>query len=293
MPLAFYKPVRAPSALRSFTLVEMLVSIAVFSLIVLLLAQTTQMVGTAWQASESRVDNFTRARALLDVAAQDIEHGVFRPDLPAFSTSSGTTTNYLGMTALTNYGTGTNAFYTCRPGTGSGARDVSLVVYALNVSGTSAVLQRADYPIPWSSGNWANYFAFQSNLSSSLNSLSSSYPGNFYSAANGVVDFEFLFQRADGSTTNSYPGYSTLPVTAIGIGLAVIDEQTMKTLSAAQLIQLHSDLSGAFSGNPGTTTIKALWDAKLNSPNYYANYPKPMGKGLKTFERYVTCEPGF
>lgn len=290
MPSSSSRFGKVSAGLRSFTLIEMLVSISVFSLMLLLMAQMIQMIDSAWRTGQSRVDNFTRARALLDVAAQDIQRGVFRPDLPAFANSSGSS-NSLGMMVLTNSGTSTNAFYTRRPGiSASSVRDVSLVVYALNVTAASAELQRGDYAVPWAapSGGWANYLAFQTNLSTSMANIPAA---NYYNTANGVVGFGMVFQRADGSTTNFYSGDSSNPVTAVGIGVAVVDTQTLqKLISAGQLLTLNSALAGALTG---TNSIKADWDTKLNTASFYSAYPKQLGTGLKTFERYVTCEPSF
>ncbi len=272
--------------LHSFTLVEMLVSLGVFSLMMVIMAQMTAMVDNAWRQGESRVDNFTRARAILDVVAQDIQRGVFRPDLPAFApTSASIYTN--GMMVLQNSGATTNAFYTRRAGVGANMREISLVVYTLDAS-TNGVLQRADYAIPWSTpSTWANCFAFQTGLSNVLSQSS----GTFRDACEGVVDFNLIFRLADGTSTSTYGGYSSNPVTAVGIGLAVVDEQTMKVLqSTSKFGQLQTDLKSALTG---TNSIKADWDAKLATPNYYNNYPKDLGPGLKTFERYVTVEPGF
>lgn len=273
---------------RSFTLVEILASLAVFSFMMLAMVQITGLAEQAWRNGENQINNFTKARALLDVMAQDLQRGVFRPDLPAFSQSSVYANNSDGTMFLQNTGPSINAFYTRRAGVGDNLRDLSLVVYSLSLSSKNAILQRADAAIPWTApaSGWNNYLPYQNSLGPVL---ASAVP---LDTAEGVIDCEIVFRLANGTTVNVYPGYCPAnTVTAVGIGLAVVDAQTMALLTSTQLNQLHKTLAGAVTG---TTSIKADWDKELNSPLFnYASYPQSMRSGLKTFERYVTCEPGF
>ncbi len=45
-------------------------------------------VGQLWQNAQKRVNNFTKARAMLDLMANDIQAGVFRSELSPISPTS-------------------------------------------------------------------------------------------------------------------------------------------------------------------------------------------------------------
>lgn len=60
------------SSLSAFTLVELLVAIAITVLIVTLLSSVFNAAGKQWQASDQRIDSFRDARAALQVIARDL-----------------------------------------------------------------------------------------------------------------------------------------------------------------------------------------------------------------------------
>jgi len=96
--------IKGPRTRAGFTLVEMMTAIGVFTLIIVMLGQVLTTVNQAWVDGQRRVNNFTKARAMLDMFAHDIQAGVFRSDLAAFP--------------------GTDiAFYTKRPGALAPGRD--------------------------------------------------------------------------------------------------------------------------------------------------------------------------
>src|SRR3954467_1870029 len=65
-------PKPSSSRFASFTLVELLVAIAVTVVIVTLLSSVFTAAGKQWQASDQRVDSFRDARAALQVIARDL-----------------------------------------------------------------------------------------------------------------------------------------------------------------------------------------------------------------------------
>jgi hypothetical protein len=273
-------------ALRSFTLVEMLVAIAVLSLIMLVMLSMLELAGNAWSEGYSRIDNFTRARTMLDVITGDIQRGVFRPDLPAFGTGNTlATTN--GVSVLENPSTdSTNAFFTRRAGVGTDMRNLSLVVYYLD-SSTNAVLNRSYLSVPWTpTGNWSSVLPFGADLATTISSATP------LDTAQGVVGFQLLFLRSDGSLNTNYTGYvSANPVVGITVGLAVVDGKTLQILNQEnKLATLKNVMAGALTG---TNSPKTDWDSTLNVSGFYQNYPTPLKVGLKTFERDVFCETPF
>ena len=276
---------------QGFTLVEMLVAISIMSFMLLTMAQITNLTEKAWRMEQNRIDNFTKARSMVDLITDDLQRAVFRGDLPIFGsggpnatpTSTGNGLRYFTGTTFTN------AFYTRLPGlpdpANSQVRDVSLVSYVLNSvnQGTDKiVLQRSDLSVPWSSDQ---NLSFQGDITPLLqNSITRQ-------VSPGVVGFRFAFRRADGTIIDQsqYTGYNaTNPVVAIDVGLAVVAKQSLAILSTKQI----SDIQVALASATIDHGIKATWDQKVLSTAFYAGYPKDLGNGLKTFERWVAC-PAF
>jgi Tfp pilus assembly protein PilW len=274
---------------RSFTLVELLVAIAITGFILVAMFTMISMADSVWRQGIGRVDNFTRARAMLDLIAGDVEGGVFRPDLPAFGTLAGTdtfaATNGIYVLSSSSSPAITNAFYTRRAGVGSNVRDLSLVIYSLT-SATNAALNRSYLSVPWTppAAGWSATLPFQNNLPSTA--------ATAMDTAEGVVGFEMLFMRSDGTLTNAYSGYQAAnPVVGVVAGLAVVDTPTLQFLNAQnKLTTLETSMATVLSG---TNSPKAEWDASMAGSTFYQSYPESMRPGLKTFERSVYCREGF
>lgn len=273
-----------------FTLIELLTAVTIMSFMLLMMTQITGLTQQTWRAEQNRIDNFTKARSMLDLIVNDLQHAIFRGDLPVFGTGAPTDTpvatgggsHYFTSTSFTN------AFYTRLPGINpsSGAtRDVSLVSYALNSANqgdSKIVLQRSDLFVPWSS---AQNVSFQGDMGPLLQNVTP------HEVAPGVVGFRMVFRRADGTLIDQsqYTGYSTSnPVVAVDVGLAVIGKQCLTLLSDSQVSQIRSALATVSISNG----IKATWDQQILTPSFYSSYPKDLGEGLKTFERWVAC-PAF
>jgi Tfp pilus assembly protein PilW len=275
-------------SLRSFTLVEMLVSIAVLSLMVAAMAQMLGLIGNAWGQGSSRTDDFTKGRAMLDLITDDIQRGVFRSDIPSFlGNAQSVSTN--GATYFIN-GSFTNAFYTRTPGVDNGVsvRDVSLVSYALNSVNQGAdkiSLQRAALPVPWPSSG-ASQISFGSD-STFMTLLSQATPQE---VAPGVVGFQVLFRRQDGSVIlgSSYTGedFTHGPVIAIGVGIAVVGKQALSEMSSTKVTNFASQIEAV----PITTSAKSAWDEGIG-PTTLDQYPKNLASSFMTFERWVVCQP--
>jgi len=295
-------PVRRTGTQSSFTLIEILVAVAVMSLILLILGQMTATVNQAWQAGVGRIDDFTKSRAILDLAVSDLQHAVIRSDFPLFQING--VPNQLGANGFTNTGTAANpytgflgftnppgancfspSFYTRVPGvpstTGTSVRDVSYVKYAIVPTGDSDVvtLQRTSLAVPWVNG--ASYFT---------NNLANVTTTDTQNMAPGVCGFEFTFRTANGSVSTNYTGYvQANPVVAVGVTIAVIGKPTLTKLSVAQVTAIQNKLSADVANANTLTSVKYLWD-KQTIPNEIlttAGYPHDLEVNLKTFERWV------
>ncbi len=280
----------SPSSLHSFTLIEMLVAVSVMSFMLLMMAQVTGVAEQAWRMEQNRIDNYTKARSMVDLVTDDLQRAVFRGDLPVFGTGGPTnspTTTGSGLYYFT--GTSfTNAFYTRMrgvPGTASTqVRDLSLVSYVLNATNSvdKIVLQRSDLAVPWTSDQ---NVSFQGDITTLLSNSTSR------EVAPGVVGFRLAFRCADGTMIDQsqYTGYNSAnPVVAVDVGLAVIGKRSLALLTTAQIQSIQAAFANATIGNG----IKASWDQNVLTSSFYSSYPKDVGGGIKTFERWVTC-PAF
>ena len=276
----------------------MLVAVSIMSFMLLMMAQMTGMAEQAWRMEQNRIDNFAKARSMVDMFNDDLQRAVFRGDLPIFGTGAPAATPTVtsnGLYYFTNT-VFTTAFYTRLPGVPASAstpvRDVSLVSYALNSTNQGVdqiVLQRSDLAVPWSS---SQNLLFQGNIQTVLQNS----PATAREVAPGVVGFRVAFRLSDGTMIDpaqGYVGYNPAnPVVAVDIGVAVIGKQSLALLSSHQIQQIQAAFAAPLSFTASANGIKANWDQNVLTSGFYSPYPKDLGGGLKTFERWVAC-PAF
>jgi prepilin-type N-terminal cleavage/methylation domain-containing protein len=259
---------------QGFSLLEMLVALAVFAILMSFVGQLLSVTENAWRVGVQESNNLTRGRALLDVIALDIKQGVFRNDLPAFPAAVGD-----------NY-----SFYTQSAGSSDlGTRPVSLVNYLLTVTSSSATLQRQIAPVDWTGGSGENLAL------GTTNAIPMKVSNADDEGCSGVINFALFFLNADStgaiSYSSTYSNTLTSQTKGIGFTLLVADNATANLLGKqGNLLNLQSnfpvpsDLTGG---------IKSSWDKVLNgtSGSLYAGgstrYPAQMKTGLQIFEKVV------
>jgi hypothetical protein len=301
-------PLRSPGQ-RSFTMVEILVACTVLVLILSLLSQMMGIVSRAARDGLDRVDNFTKSRATLDLISNDIQRGVFRPDLLNFLGAVTNTITYNGIVYSEGTPAAYPAFYTRMAAIdGSGAtpsqstidatRDVSLVTYAVVAKTDNRdmyVLQRYSLPVLNTAPTGGSASALQFQQVPNVTSLIEGSTTAVEMTA-GVVGFRLSIRRIDGSVNDisTYGGYDTNSVIAIGISLAVVGNKALTELYSMGdagegiLGTMSSTLQTNTFLTPTHTSYKALWDA--NTTLIPAS-PKSLATGFKTFERWVPCTP--
>jgi prepilin-type N-terminal cleavage/methylation domain-containing protein len=283
---------------NGFTLVEVIVAIAILLIVGLGLSQILSLSLQTWQQGLIRADCYTKARVVLDAATADIQRGVFRSDLNNFPNSASSPPAFTFYTRAAGMNTGNTP-----------VRPVSLVTYQLSTNpNTRGYLLRSENTINWSGAN----LNFDQSLSAvgAATATAPLPPNDLLST--GIVDFEMLFLLSDGTTipANQYKTPSTASVVMIGLAVAVIDDKVLTLLHPAtstQYSNIQTTLESALSSNfaamtvPSNSTtyvspnydrsIKELWDPAI-AP-YFQNtaYPKALGSGLQTFERFVPCTP--
>jgi prepilin-type N-terminal cleavage/methylation domain-containing protein len=73
--------VRGRKSRAAFTLIELMVSMAILGLIMAILFSIFEQVNKAWLNSENRVETFTQARAILDLLSREVSQAVATPTI--------------------------------------------------------------------------------------------------------------------------------------------------------------------------------------------------------------------
>lgn len=247
-------------------MIEMLAAVAVLAFMFTMMSQMLSTISQSCSEGRQRANNFAKARVMLDLMARDIQSGIYRSDLSWAVKSSPSTPIF--------------ALYTQRPGIGGGTatRNVSLVQYEISNSDAST-LQRGDYGITWSGD------------ASTIPFNNSTYAGavpQSRDAVPGVLACAVRFIQGDGTIVSTFNS----SVRAISISMAVVDDNTLTILKRDS--GSFSTLQGKFTtvGVPNTErSLKYYWEKKLETDNVWSSYPRPLGTGLKIFERYVPINP--
>lgn len=228
---------------------------SVLALLIVLIAQVVGAMGDTWRNGLHRINNFTKARAMLNLFARDIQAGVFREDLAAFPDDK-------------------ISIYTRQPGVG-GSRSLTLVEYAINTSDERSPLQRGDLPVGWTSTiSFGDTLNFGTNIPVARDT------------AAGVVGFELQFVQADGTFSTTFSPKGANPTRAVAVALAVVDDLTIRRLSEAGLTAaLRAELQNSVAS--GSRGAKAAWEDHLQNGLDWSAYPKSLATGLKIFERHV------
>jgi prepilin-type N-terminal cleavage/methylation domain-containing protein len=285
-----------------FTLVELVVSLAILSIMLLSLAQAIGYVSQLWISGVGSADNFAKARDIMSVMDRDIQQMVLRSDLPAFVVNP--TANPLQACS----------FYTNVEGnqgtTTPDGRTISLVEYYPNYNGGIFTLSRLNY---------GNNFSTTQNPSvgattlTDLSQATSPLPSTD-TIATGVVQFGYQF--VDGTGTIQTPGpinyvkTSTYPIAApatlytysynftapgassnpraIIVSLLVLSNSAYQLALQNPLIatKLTTDFGGIL---PANTTYSQYWNKILNpsAGTLDPTLPLPVRAGLRVFQRYI------
>lgn len=276
------------SGLKSFTLIEILVSIAVLSLIMVLLTQMMSLASATWKIGQARADNFTQSRIVLGLISRDISSMVLRQDLGAF---------------VDNQNNPTCAFYTRflsppQSASATNNRPLSLIQYTRSATNNLAILWRNDYGFGYPNVSSSAILQFQqTNLPDLDPSLKLTTAQDLI---DGVIAFNIQFLNIDPTTGKptfqnnfqfNYNNASDPANTRIVIvSIAVIDA------NAYQLAQNTSKLSAlvsAFGGTPPTgQSYVQYWNSTvIPSPTFTAFIP-PIRSGVRVFERRIVIPTG-
>jgi prepilin-type N-terminal cleavage/methylation domain-containing protein len=260
---------------RGFTLVEVLVAMAVFLVMMVFIVSILGSVHSIWRTGSVRADNFMRARLALGLVHQDLSLAVLGQGYPAFVAGE----EAAFPSAREGFRPGAAAF---------GDRPLSWVAYRLETNPASPQfgLQRGDRGFNFTD----DAQAFQGTNAATVPSPELVYPaGAFHHVGPGVLRFDLRFQRNDGVLTNGYaydPENPTAPGnTPVAVAtLLVVDEGTAAFLQNSGRL---GDFLIHFPEPPEGTDAAQTWSTPVESGTALALLPNASKSGVRVFRRTV------
>lgn len=252
---------RSPSESRGFTLVELMVSVTILTMIVIMFSQSLGSVTSVWGRAQEKMDNYAKARTLLNRLQVDFQNLVVRDDLPNFG-AQGNGDSVLGFYTLQR------GFST---GTGSNSRPLSYVEYLSDDDENGLpVLNRLNRPFDYSSS--PDFLPAPTPDPATTPQPASPTPVDsagldHVTALRGLLGFSYGFLHPDGEYSpnfyeNSSGAYSR--AVAVTIGMVVADNRTTQLLEdRGDLNGIVQDLILAAPPAGSNWSPKAVWDYQL------------------------------
>jgi prepilin-type N-terminal cleavage/methylation domain-containing protein len=272
----------------AFTIVELLVSMAILSIMLIAIASAIGYVSQLFTNSVGAVDNFAKARVLLNALDRDIQMMIIRRDVGAFADPTN------GPAC---------AFYTQVQGyPGTDTRSLSLVQYSLTNSATSSVLIRQNCGMNFVAGSGLTPEVGYNgtNLLQLTNSNFTTVPPE--TASTGVIAFKWQFIDGNGaintptSTTPFLSPYlapnSLTNYRIVVISMVVLSSSAYKlAIQTGKLSTVIADFPTSPSNlTTALPTYSQYWNNLLNNPAggvFDTTLPAPIRGGIQVFERHI------
>lgn len=284
---------------RGFTVLELLVAVAVLALLILLVAQLVQSGSAVIAGSRKNLDADAQAREVFSRMAMDLAQMPKRADLDAvFSDQDGNKKMF---------------FYSEAAGFSSSANHLgtlSLIGYRVGTNATESGFQRLGKGLEWAGTNSANFLTYTNSAlaTNTANALPAStlaggwpsalgsapaYEGvdsDYHSLATGVFRFEYFFQMKDGTySLTRDPSQGFRDVSALVVALAVLDGDSSKI--APDTSKLAGALPSPTAANLAANVLPAqLWQALVNdSANFAgtAGIPQAAAARVRIYQRAI------
>jgi prepilin-type N-terminal cleavage/methylation domain-containing protein len=302
----------------AFTLVELLVAIAVLALLVALIGQLFFNTTNASSISTNHIESDARVRVLFARMASDFSHIVKRSDVdcflkeplyPAWSTSTSPTAN-------TQAGNDQIAFFSEVSGysdvTGVAENSPSLIAYRVNNTGTAPCIERLGKALSWGGGTAGIYpIAFmpvyisevwpKATIAPASSSTSDpAYDQDYETLVPNAFRFEYYYLLHSGAlsatpwdTTATNPVHTTLngwaDVAGIGVVVAVTDRKSAAMASSASLQALAGqmiDFPSAFPSGMSVGSLQQNWQATVTA----SALPAAVKNGIRVYEQVFSID---
>jgi prepilin-type N-terminal cleavage/methylation domain-containing protein len=279
----------APHNRHGFTLAEMLVSVAVLTLLVLFVSRLFSSAASVTTATNKHIDCDLQARQLFDRLITDFAQMVKRQDVDY----------YLKSTADTGTGNDRLAFFSQVPGyypsTGSQSL-TSLVAYRVNSDSSSPSfnkMERMGKGLLWNGVSTTKMplifgsSAIINNWPSATDSTSAD--PDYELVGPQVFRFEYFYFMKDGTLGTSPGAPGMQDVAAISVCIAVVDPKTKVLLSNSQLSALAVRLED-FSTSMQAGELLGRWQAALDNT---ADMPRAAVSAVRVYQHSFHFLPKF
>jgi prepilin-type N-terminal cleavage/methylation domain-containing protein len=257
------KVLLSSARIGAFTLIEMMVALAVFAILLLFLGQVITLTGQAITANTTKLDAAGQARVFFDRLALDLAASPQRSDLGMLFTK-----NDGGSTGMND----AIQFYSSVNGLGS-SRQFSWISY--QILPATYQLERAAGATDYAGGTPVSFLP---------DSLPVPDANNYQVMASGIFRLELCYLRDTGSFSNSTGGTSSTDyshVKGIVVGVVVINGRSAALLNTAKLEQLAQDFGDTTEGHDPETD----WNTAIAQSGFAPGIPRPVVQNLTIFQR--------
>lgn len=276
---------------KAFTLVELLVSIALLTLLVLLMSRLFNSAASVTTAGNKHMDADAQARGVLDRMAVDFAQMVKRPDVDY----------YLKSSANAQTGNDQLAFYSLVQGYSSMASSpVSLIAYRID---SDQQMHRMAKGLIWNGASPSpSPLPTPAPLIFGPGAISATWPAATNAAADAdyeaiapyVFRFEYYYLLKSGAVsdtpwdTTAHGGVSGFQdVAAIAVAISAIDPKSRVLVSSSQLTALSATMNDFNSAmKPGQ--LLAQWQTAINTTT---TIPRTALNGIRSYERHFSLLP--
>ena len=279
---------------QAFTVVELLVSVAVLVSLVLLVSRLFNSATNITTLGNKRMDLEAQLRPLFDRMAADFSQIPKQSDIDYYFKSS----------ANTQPGNDQMAFYSSVPGyyPGTGSQSpISVVAYRINSTAGSTDfnrLERLSKGLVWAAVSTADTPLVFLPLTISVNwpAAANANPDSDYELIGPYVfRFEYYYLLKNGTLSvdpwDASAGHTSIggmqDVTAISVTMAAIDPKSRILISDSQMSTLADSLPDfAASMRPGE--LEGKWQHVLDGTT---GMPRPAIAGIRIYNRYFCLFP--
>jgi len=278
-----------------FTLLELLVSMAVLALLTLVVAQLTNSAARVTTDSHLRMDGDSQARLVLDRLSLDFAKMLKRPDVDyGFAKAA-------GNDAISFYAESAG-YSAAGNSTATVPRVLATIGYQVGTTGeASSRLTRGAKSVGWSEMIFSPLVGGNQTQSlvppNSLPTLTSSGNSDFDVLGDQVFRLEYCYLIKANPVAGTPPRLSATPpakftdLAGIIMGVAVLDKKSRGLVSPSQLNSLISALPDAVDGQD----IASRWNPIVReaaSLSSLTNIPLAAASTVRVFQRYYYLPAG-
>jgi prepilin-type N-terminal cleavage/methylation domain-containing protein len=272
---------------HAFTLAELLVSIAVLTLLVFIASRMVTSATNVTTQGNKRMESDSQVRLVLDRMAVDFSQMIRRTDVDCYVKSNLDPETGNDRIALFSTVTG---YY---PSTGSPS-PISLVAYRINGDPTSASLnkmQRMGKGLVW-----AGVSTTDKPIIYGLQAIYNNWPAatsattvdpDYELIGPQIFRFEYSYLLKTGLISDSPGAPGLRDVTAISVSVAAIDPKSRVLMSDSQLSTLSGRLKDFDAAQP-IHDLRASWQVVLNG---ITDMPRAAIAGVRVYQRYFYLTP--